>query len=585
MTPVPPGSHREPHPQRGPVWTPITPLRGSFFGSSRLLVQAGVTRLCSAPYGLTFLPLLWIELSCFLSPRVPTSLLVQQVLPEANRVIILARSTASTSICPSCSHASGQVHSRYQRTLADLPWQGQIAILRLQVRRFRCGTAVCPRQIFTERLPDVTASRTRKTLRLADIQHHIALALGGKQGSSLAARLAMPVSATTLLDMLRRAVPAVPEQGPRVLGVDDWAWRRSGRYGTILCDLEQRRVVDLLPDRRAETLAAWLRRHPGVAVISRDRAGAYADGARQGAPTAIQVADRWHLLENCSRALLETVRRCRAEVQAAAHVIAANNTATPDEPPPMTSAERQQWGRWQRNRQTYEQVIRLHRAGLSIKAIVRQLPIGRNTVRRWLRGASPELRRPRRNLLEPHRTFLERRWAEGCHNGAQLWRELRQAGFAGGLRVVTEWATRQRLAIHPTRVVSNFTMLASRHIARILAADPQTLNEPERSYSERLCAASPSLARVHDLVVRFASMVRERKSEDLDDWLAEAAESELKSFANGLDQDKAAVKAALSLPWSNGQTEGQITRLKLIKRQMYGRAKFDLLRTRVLQAA
>jgi transposase len=529
--------------------------------------------------------LLRIELSRFLSPRVPTNLLVQQVLPEANRIIILAQSTAPTSICPSCGHASGRVHSHYQRTLADLPWQGQIAVLRLRVRRFRCGTAACPRKIFTERLPEVTVSRARKTLRLADIQRHIALALGGKQGSSLAARLAMPVSATTLLDMLRRAVPTVPEHGPRVLGVDDWAWRRSGRYGTILCDLEQRCVIDLLPDRRAETLAAWLKRHPGVEVISRDRAGAYADGARQGAPAAMQVADRWHLLENCSRALLEAVRRRRAEVQAAAHVITANDAATPDEPPPMTSAEQRQWERWQRNRQIYEQVMRLHSEGLSIKAIVRQLPIGRNTVRRWLRGASPELRRPRRNLLEPYRAFLEQRWTQGCHNGAQLWRELRQAGFDGGLRVVTEWATRQRLAALPTRLASDFTTLPSRHIARILAADPQTLNEPERRYSEQLCAASPSLAWVHDLAVRFASMVRERKSEDLDGWLAEAAVSELKSFANGLDQDKAAVEAALSLPWSNGQTEGQITRLKLIKRQMYGRAKFDLLRARVLQAA
>jgi len=238
----------------------------------------------------------------------------------------------------------------------------------------------------------VTASRARKTLRLADIQRPIALALGGKQGSSLAARLAMPVSATTLLDMLRRAVPAVPEHGPRVLGVDDWAWHRSRRYGTILCDLEQRRVIDLLLDRRSETFAVWLRRHLGVEVISRDRAGAYADGAGQGAPTAIQVADRWHLLENCSRALLEAVRRRRAEVQAAAHVIAAKDIATLGEPLPMTSAERRQWERWQRNRQTYEQVIRLHREGLSIKAIVRKLPSGRNTARRWLRGASPELR-------------------------------------------------------------------------------------------------------------------------------------------------------------------------------------------------
>jgi transposase len=525
------------------------------------------------------------ELIRHLLPLIPADLLVEQVLPEPDRVVILSRPKSPVSTCPLCGVASGRVHSHYLRTLADLPWQGRLVALRVQARRFRCATRGCPRRVFAERLPEVTAPRARRTARLADIQRHIGLALGGEAGSRLAHRLTMPVGATTLLAMLRRGAPETPTQAPRVLGVDDWAWRRGRRYGTILVDLERRRVVDLLPDRRAGTLIAWLRDRPGVEVISRDRGGTYADAARRGAPEAVQVSDRWHLLENCSRALLDVVRRRRAEVRAAAWEGAVQTETAPALPPPMTSAERRHWERWRRQRDTYDEVVRLRREGLPIKEIVRRLGIGRNTARRWLRGSTPDPFRPRRSVLEPHRAMLERRWAEGCHNGAQLWRELRDAGFRGGLRVVTEWATRQRLAGRPGRPGSSFAAPPLRRVARMLTADPSTLQEEERQYLGRLLATSAPLALARDLALRFAAIVRERREGDLDRWLADAAGSEMRSFADGLRQDEAAVRAALELPWSNGQTEGQITRLKLVKRQMFGRAKLDLLRARVLEAA
>jgi transposase len=518
-------------------------------------------------------------------PLIPKGLLAEQVLPEPDRVVILSRPRSPTAICPLCGAASARVHSHYHRTLADLPWQGRVVALRVQARRFRCVTRECRRRVFAERLPEVTVPRSRRTGRLADIQRHIGLALGGEAGSRLAHRLTMPVGATTLLGMLRRGAPEPPARAPRVLGVDDWAWRRGRHYGTILVDLERRRVVDLLPDRRADTLVSWLEAHPGAEVISRDRGGTYADAARRGAPGAVQVSDRWHLLENCSHALLDAVRRRRAEVRAAAWEGAAQTETAPALPLPMTSAERRHWDRWLRQRDTYDEVVRLRREGLPIKEIVRRLGIGRNTARRWLRGATPDPFRPRRSMLELHRAMLERRWAEGRHNGAQLWRELRDAGFRGGLRVVTEWATRQRLAGHPGRLGSSFAVPPIRRVARMLTADPSTLEAEERRYLDRLLATSAPLALARDLALRFAAIVRERKADELDRWLADAAGSEMRSFADGLRQDEAAVKAALELPWSNGQTEGQITRLKLIKRQMFGRAKHDLLRARVLQAA
>jgi transposase len=239
----------------------------------------------------------------------PCGLVIERIESETDRLLLVARPISTTAACPSCSSISANIHSQYQRALADLPSQGRLVRIRLRTRRFRCAVAECHQKIFTERL-EATASRpfARRTMRLEGIVHHVGLALGGRPGQSIARRLLLPVSKDTLLRVVRRDA-ARPDAAPRVVGIDDWAWKRGHRYGTIICDLEKRRVIDILPDREAATVTTWLAAHPTISVIARDRGAGYIQAATEGRPDAIQVADRWHLMENASAAFLTVVQR------------------------------------------------------------------------------------------------------------------------------------------------------------------------------------------------------------------------------------------------------------------------------------
>jgi transposase len=525
---------------------------------------------------------------------------VERLLVLEGVVHIEARRAAATAACPSCGRRSRRVHSRYRRRVTDEPLGGRQVVIHLRVRRFFCPARTCPRRTFAEQAPALATRYARRSKSLSGTLQQIGLALGGRPGARLSAALRRPVSRTTLLRLVR-ALPLPEAPSPRVLGVDDWAFRKGHRYGTILGDLEQHAVIELLPDRQAATLSEWLREHPGIEVLSRDRAPAYAEAARKGAPRAAQVADRWHLMKN----LVEALERCLLRDKQALKVAAVGPEPTPGPLPSYADATSIPWQqraetaslqKHARRVEHYEQVHALHRVGVAKLEIARALGISRRTVYRYLAlDAPPERRQPRssrRRLLEPYEPYLLQRWQEGCHNRSRLVREIRDQGYRYGasnvfrfLKRVERQHGRALLGADPPpagRVPS------VRQVAFLLVQRPDELSEVDRGYLGRLCAAEPAIATTYALAQQFATMAREHRGQRLAAWLTQATASgiaELRGFARGLADDHAAVEAGLSLAWSNGQTEGQITKLKLLKRQMYGRASFDLLRRRLLLAS
>jgi transposase len=385
----------------------------------------------------------------------------------------------------------------------------------------------------------------------------------------------MPVSNDTLLRVVRRKAK-LPTDQLNVVGIDDWAWRRNHRYGTIICDLERRRIVALLPDREIATVQAWLADHPGISVVSRDRGGGYGEAASKALPHAVQVADRWHLMENASAAFLGTVRKSMTSIRSAIGATTLN-------PELLTCAEKLQYEGYLRREETNAVILKLADEGVAIKDIVRRTGHSRKLVRQVIRGERTDVFRVRQSSLEAYLPLLDELWSSGLRNGAELWRRLKTKGFRGPLRVVSEWATRRRRAERASDQQLQ-KVPPARKIARMMTAARDHLSKADTVVIAAIEAGVPMLVKARGLIDRFHAMIRRKAAPDLEPWITDADTSLLASFASGIRRDLAAVRAAIVEPWSNGQTEGQITKLKLVKRQMYGRGKLDLLQARLIGA-
>jgi transposase len=503
----------------------------------------------------------------------------------AGGLCIWARSRAEATACPRCGQSSARVHSAYQRRLADAPVGGHRVVIRLTVRRFFCGNPGCPAVTFAEQIDGLTRRRARRTPPLARALTGIALALAGRAGARLAARLGLVASRSGLL----RLVMAVPDPVlpvPRVLGVDDFALRRGQNYGTVLIDCESGAPVELLAGRDAGPLADWLAACPGVEVICRDRSGAYAEGARTGAPEAIQVADRWHLYHNLAGHVEKAVARhrgCLKEPEPERELPAGQQAAA------AAVAQRAASSALASHvRERYEQVMALCAQGKTITAIAAQTGLARHTVRRYCQAENAgELLTvivdgpP--SPLDEHKPYLNQRWNEGCTSARQLHAELRGRGYRGSYPTVARYLQPFRqLAAAPPAVPA---LPKTRQLASWILRDPATLNDNDKATLAQIRDRCPHLDALAGHVTEFAKILTGLHGDRLDDWITAVEaddQPDLHSFTRGLQHDYDAVRNGLTLPWNSGVAEGNINRIKMLKRQTYGRASFPLLRKRVL---
>ena len=510
----------------------------------------------------------------------------------AGRSVRIRASTQTLeAACPACGAASRRVHSRYERRLCDSAVAGQETMVHLRVQRFFCCNEACGKKTFAEQVPGLTTRYGRWTTGLADALRAVALALGGRAGARLAARLAAGVSRMTLIRLIRALPDPVSAVAPQVLGVDEFALRRGHSYGTLLVDVQTRRPVEILPDRSADSFAAWLAAHPGTEIVCRDRAGCYADGAARGAPGAIQVADRWHLWKNLGDAVERAVARHRHCLAAATAPSEPRAGAAAPPGPPGRPGDRPPSGRIaERTRQRHTAIHQRLAEGQSLPVIASELGLARNTVRRFARATQPEellvndwsSQRPR--LLDEYAPYLHQRWDQGCTDAAQLWREIRARGYRGSYTLVRDHLAPLRLTT-PAAPARAPQPPKARKVTAWIMTHPDNLTRAARRQHDAILAACPELAAVQAQVTAFADLMTQRRGRELEKWITAASTQPLlRPFAEGLRRDQDAVTAGLTLPWSSGVVEGHVNRIKMLKRQMYGRANPDLLRRRILLA-
>jgi hypothetical protein len=478
----------------------------------------------------------------------------------------------------------------------------------IQVCKFFCLNSDCKRRIFTERIPEIALPWARKTVRQIEHLQAIGLALGGAAGSRLGIRLGYASCGSTLLNHLQR-FPLPEFETPKVLGVDDFAFRKGWQYGTILVNLETHQPITLLGDRKAETLADWLQEHPGVEVLSRDRSKTYKSAMDRAAPDAIQVADRFHLVKNLSETLELALEGYHPELKAteqlreqAAIADSSETVIVTQKPTATASAQERMRDNYQRRVEQHRSIKALCEQQWPQAAIAQKLGVSIRTVQRYLsRPDFPPTPSQQQafgtSLLNPYRQKIVAWWNSGITQSNVLMLLLKREGYSGGLRTLQRYLSGFREAqgsprvqpshSRPKVVDPQFPPLTPRQIAYFIVLRPENRKPEGSELLELLVNQHPDLATLVDLAHEFLELLRQRRADIFDDWLMRALTCQirpLRNFAAGLIDDYDAVKASMKLEVSNGQVEGFNNRLKMLKRQMYGRAGLALLTKRFIMA-
>ena len=511
-----------------------------------------------------------------------SDLLIDRVERCAETVVLGAVVKSATASCRWCGQASGRVHGGYTRRLRDAVVGGTVVVVELRVRRFRCDNADCAAATFAEQVVGLTAPHSRYTPLLRTLLAQIGLALAGRAGVRLADALGVNVGRDTLLRLVK-ALPD-PDSGPvEVLGVDDFAFRKGHHYGTVLIDMATRRPLDMFDGRDGKDLAAWLREHPEIKVICRDRSSGYGEGSRQGAPQAMQVADRFHLWQNLGQAVEKTLNAHRANLGEPAPEPATDHAPPVVQPLPEKTIV-------VRMRTQHAAVHALCAQGHSKAAIGRKLGLHPATVRKIAQARSVDdltaRTEQRAHLVDPYTAHLHRRWNEGERNAASLFREIKELGYKGGELAVQRHLRRYREGRGHAPVAGPKPPTV-REVTSWIMTHPDRLPEDNALTLRRIRDRDRDIDELTTHVRTFAIMMTGLHGERLNEWISTVERSTLPtlaSFARNLRRDLDAVRNGLSLPYSSGPVEGNINRLKMLKRQMYGRAGLELLRKRVILA-
>ena len=508
------------------------------------------------------------------------------------------------------------MHGRYERTLVDVPAGCREVVVRLSVRRFRCTDPGCTVVTFAEQVPRPTSRWARRTQPVTTMLAGIGLVLAGRAGARLAEGLGVAVGRNVLLRIVR-ALPVpdrTSQQGLRLLGVDDFALRRGHIYGTVLVDLDTHRPIDLLPKRTTEPVAAWLRDRPGIEVVCRDRAGAYAQAAAEAIPSAIQVADRWHLWHNLAQHVERAVtahRRCwsppphqalpdRRDENASGAASSKEPEPTMVDPPSKRQGGRRGGRLAARGAERWQLVHGLLDDDLSLNEISRRTKLSRGTVRRFARAEAIAARpwpsaaawkQPRYPPRLPGPAV-----AGGNTNAADLLRQLRARGYRGSETLLRQYVHPWRTVVPdgaeatdrsaPPQTRSVGQPMTTRDVTRWICTRPSDLEDDQATALTTVLNRCEHLNRLAEHVRAFARILATLAGDQLNTWIGavqhDVGQPQLMSFVRGVLADYDAVRAGLTVKHNSGPVEGNVNRIKMIKRKMYGRANLDLLRALVV---